>query len=253
MKKSDAQEIIHFMPGVNHVREMFYQFLSRAFSREADTDFLDDALKILRFLQDIPEFVELSQEADIQTGHKLLKEFFTKIEGARTKETLNHLSREYANSFLGVGEKTAALCESVYVGHIGSLFQEPYFQVKKTYQAMDMERSEHFSEPDDHLSVELAYMATLCRLIIGSGDNGGAQLGYLRSQREFMQNHLIRWVPALLERLKEINTSTFYKGWGHILNGFTKVDLTLIGSLIEELETDRSEIAIEEKGKEVNH
>ena len=247
MKNSDVQQVIHFMSGVNQVRETFYLFLSRVFSREADMDFLDDALKILRFLKGIPEFGEMSQESDIQKGQELLKEFFMKIEGARTEETLSHLSREYANSFLGVGEKTAALCESVYVGHSGSLFQEPYFQVKKTYQTINMEKSEHYSEPDDHLSVELAYMATLCRLIIDSGDNGGAQLGYLRSQREFTQKHLIRWLPALLERLKEINTSTFYKGWSHILNGFTKVDLTLIDSLIEELEKDGSEIESEKR------
>jgi TorA maturation chaperone TorD len=239
MDKLENQESINPMVGVNQFREMLYLFLSRAFSKEVDQAFQRDVPKILNSLENLSDLREIKQEEDIQRGKHLLRGFFEEIEGKEQEKVLIDLSREYAASFLGVGGETVALCESVYQGQTGSLFQESYFEVKERYAGIDMEKSENFPEPEDHLSVELAYMATLCRLIIESGESGGSQLNYLKTQLEFLQKHLLPWVPAFLKRLKEVNVSTFYKAWGYILNGYLKVDVTLIGSLLQEVKTER--------------
>jgi TorA maturation chaperone TorD len=238
------------MVGVNQFREMLYLFLSRAFSKETDQAFLGNASKILDSLETLSEVREITHGEDIQRGKDLLREFFKEIQGKEEEEVLIDLSREYAASFLGVGDETVSLCESVYQGKTGSLFQESYFEVKERYAGIGMEKSESFSEPEDHLSVELAYMAILCRLTTESGETGGPQINYLRGQREFLQEHMIPWVPAFLKRLKEVNVSPFYKAWGYILNGYLKMDLVLIDSLIQELEIENRAFS-EKKGKEV--
>jgi TorA maturation chaperone TorD len=252
MEKSENQESINPMVGVNQFREMLYLFLSRAFSKEVDRAFLWNASKILNSLENLSGLREITHTEEIQSGQHLLREFFKEIEGKEQEKTLIDLSREYAVSFLGVVGETVALCESVYQGKTGSLFQGPYFEVKDRYAEIGMEKSKNFVEPDDHLSVELAYMATLCRLIIESGENGGTQLNYLKTQLEFLQKHLLLWVPGFLKRLKEAKVSTFYKAWGHILNGYLKLDVTLIGSLIQEVETEMKASGSDKKGKGVS-
>jgi TorA maturation chaperone TorD len=238
MGKSDNQESINPMVGVNQFREMLYLFLSRAFSKEADKVFLSNASKILDSLENLSDLREIAHEEDIQSGKHLLKEFFEKIEGKEQEKVLTDLSREYAASFLGVGEKTVALCESVYRGQRGSLFQESYFEVKERYKEMGMEKSEDFKDPDDHLSVELAHMAHLCRFMIDSpGNNSGQLVNYLKSQREFLQKHLMSWIPELSEGMKEASHSTFYTSMAYLLDGYIKMDSRLIDSLIEEVES----------------
>jgi len=237
MDNPEEQASNKHLAGVNQFREMLYLFLSRAFSKEADQAFLQDSLKILNSLEDLSDLVEISQEEDIQNGKRLLREFFKEIEGREPEKVLIDLSRDYAASFLGIGGKTVALCESVYHGQSESLFQESYFEVKERYMEIGLEKSKDFTEPDDHLSVELAHMANLCRLIIGSDENGTEQLNYLRAQQKFMQKHLISWVPAFFESLREVNSSIFYRSLGYILNGYIKVDASLIYSLIEEVQS----------------
>jgi TorA maturation chaperone TorD len=238
MDKSENQESINPMVGVNQFREMLYLFLSRAFSKEADKAFLWNASKILNSLESLSDLREVTHEEDIQSGKYLLREFFKEIEGKEQEKVLIDLSREYAASFLGVGGRTVALCESVYQGQSGSLFQESYFEVKERYDEIGMVKSEDFKDPDDHLSVELAHMANLCRLMIdSSGNNSGQLLYYLKSQKEFLQKHLMPWIPELSKGLKEASHSTFYRSMAHLLDGYIKMDGDLIDSLIEEVES----------------
>jgi TorA maturation chaperone TorD len=235
MNKSANQESISPNIGVNQFREMLYLFLSRAFSKEADEALLWNASEILNSLEDLSDLPEISQEENIQSGKNLLRGFFKEIEGKEQEKVLTDLSREYAASFLGVGERTVALCESIYQYQSSSLFQESYFEVKERYKEIGMEKSDDFKDPDDHLSVELALMAHLCRLTINaSGNNSGKLLYYLKSQEEFLKQHLIQWVPELSEGLKETTHSTFYRSMAHLVDGFIKMDGVLIDSLIEE-------------------
>lgn len=239
---SDENEV-SLTAGINQYRENLYLFLSRAFSREADKALLDDGLKVMDALKILGDPADGFCEEEIQKGQQLLEEFFRALKWQTSDEqVLVRLSKEYAALFLGAGAKnTAPLCESVYRGQSASLFQEPYFEVKKCYAEIGLQKDNDFSEPDDHLSLELAYMAKLCRLFIESReDTGGAGYRYLEIQAEFIEKHLKLWVPAFLERLQNLDGSNFYKGCGLILNGFLKADLVLMDFLIQELKTENT-------------
>lgn len=236
MDKSNSQPSFNPLTGVNRFREMFYLFLSRGFSKEVDKAFLQNTSEILTSLEDLSGFEEISQEQDIQRGKELLRSFFREIKQTEGEMVLRDLAKDYAALFLGVGEKTVSLCESVYQSRSGALFQDSYFEVKERYQEMGLEKSEDFPEPDDHLSVELVHMASLCRLSIDSIENNtGKQQYYLRSQKEFLKKHLLSWVPEFSLRLEEASHSKFYNSLAYLLNGYIKMDDNLLDSLYEEV------------------
>ena len=107
---------------------------------------------------------------------------------------------------------------------------------------LGFEKVKEFKEPEDHIAVELDFMAKLCGWIKESleSDETDAAMGYLRNQREFMDDHIMKWVPELCERLKNASESKFYTALAHLTQGFLDADSTLIDELLGTLEADES-------------
>jgi TorA maturation chaperone TorD len=214
---------------VHQVRKRFYLSLSRTFMREVDKDFLQDLLENLRSLKDLLDLMHISQDKDIQKGRYLVTCFIQEIRHTKEDIILRDLARDYAALFLGVGLATVALCESVYQSYSGLLFQDSYFQVKERYQDIGLTKNGDYPEPEDHLSVELAYMANLCQLSIDSIERRtGEHPFYHRLQKDFLEKHLMRWVPEFSKTLIETSNSTFYRAMTYLLRGYIKADWNFI-------------------------
>ncbi len=57
-----------------------------------------------------------------------------------------------------------------------------------------------FPEPEDHLAVELAFMARLCEQAAGAlrrAGEGQAAEDLLGGQLAFLRDHLLRWIRAV--------------------------------------------------------
>ncbi len=87
-------------------------------------------------------------------------------------------------------------------------------------------KRQSFKEPEDHIAVELEFMAHLCDLACRSIDEGKTDYGagYLKNQTEFLDLHLSKWVPKLVKKLRSASKNDFYLALGDLLIGFTSTD-----------------------------
>jgi TorA-specific chaperone len=224
---------------VHQFREMFYLFLSRSFSREVDKPFLQSLFDVSNSLQDSLKNIE---ESSLTRGRELLKTFCSEIRGADEEVVLGDLARHYAFMFLGVGPENVALCESAYRNERGLLFQNAYFDILEKYREVGLGKREDFPEPEDHLSLELAYMAHLGRRSISSIETGKEEEvdKYLQYQRNFLRDHLLPWIPLFARGLSEISPSTFYEALACLLKGYIKIDFEFLDSLLPEVAANKA-------------
>jgi TorA maturation chaperone TorD len=234
---------------VHRFREMFYLFLSRSFSREVDTPFLQNARIILKSLKHL-------KEDPLVRGKQLLEDFFQKTKQTKEETILKDLAEQYASLFLGVGPENVSLCESAYLSERGLLFQDSYFEIMEEYRKVGLTKRENFHEPEDHLAVELAFMANLCRWSISTiqkGEKEGTEQSYLL-QRTFLNQHLNPWVRHFTKGLLDLSPSGYYGAMAHLLKGYLEVDRNWIDELLSEIGTGEGTSSRKTKkprGKEV--
>lgn len=95
-------------------------------------------------------------------------------------------------------------------------------EVAKLYEAEGLAPREGFSELPDHLGVELEFMAFLCHRAaeaVASGDHKEAEI-FGSKQREFLQNHLLRWSEKCLMMMKEKASTPLYRHLASLLKSF---------------------------------
>lgn len=219
---------------LNRSRQTVYLFLSRAFSREVDPAFFDAASELVDSFEEL--FADF-ERASLIEGRRLLESFLQGAKGKEKEAILQDLAEDYAFLFLGVGSKNVSLCESAYRSAGGLLFQGSYFDIVQRYTEVGLAKRPDFPEPEDHLSVELSYMANLCRLVIDSAENRRREeiTRYCIYQKTFLQDHLMTWVPDFFKSLLEADPSTFYSAIAHLLKGFISLDAEIIDSWLTEV------------------
>ena len=202
-----------------------------------DDQFVKIIIDIQPTLSGLAESVE---NGDMKKGTDLLQEFVTKSKSkcdTDREEFLTYLAATYATLFLNVGPKPVFLVESVYrsEGHI--LYAKPYFEITDAYALLGFEKSKSFSEPEDHIAVELEFMARLCELTAQSlsEDNLSYATKYVNLQREFLKDHLTKWVPTLTDKLKEASDNLFYTALAHLTRGFIAQDDQFVDHAYDEL------------------
>jgi TorA maturation chaperone TorD len=211
---------------VNLTRAAMYSFLSRAFKTEVDERFLQDVIEIETTLKLLSE----SQSGgELKEANTLLIEFakqFRDLKGDKRDAFIIDLAAEYARLFLGVSERPVHLVESVYLSKDHLLYQEPYHEIVQAYKSLGYEKDKDFKEPEDHVAVEFEFMANLCKWTSKSLDKGDVEKGvaFINLQREFLRDHIDRWVPLLCEQLEKEATSPFYKALAHLTKGFITLD-----------------------------
>ena len=204
---------------------------------EVDEPFLEWLLKLQ------PVIVGLagdSESEEFKEGSRLLGNFVGRVKSDydRDKHTfLQDLAAEYASLFLNVGLKPVHLAESVYLGKDHLLYEEPYFDVVRIYQIYGFRRRASFREPEDHISIELEFMAHLCDLAALSIEQGKEDFaaGYLRNQKEFLETHLAKWTPELAKKLRWASKNDFYLAVAGLLEGFVSTERSFAPRLADEL------------------
>ena len=127
---------------------------------------------------------------------------------------LGALTWDFNRLFVGPGEMLAAPWESVYRSKTKLTFQEPTLRVRALYERFGVHAPAMHREPDDHLGLELAFVATLSDLAARAAAGGDtAQLaGCFEAQRDFLQDHLLAWTPACLALVEKHSETDYYRG-----------------------------------------
>lgn len=209
-------------------RRTFYSLLARIFRTEAD-DALLGALKGVGF----PE----------KTGDPALDAGYAKLRGWLAhpgEDPVTDLAVDYARVFLGAGvsgRDAAYPYESVYTSPEGLVMQDAWEDVCRIYRAHGLERPEKCDVHEDHVAMELDFMATLAddALVALKKEDGPALVAALTTSLEFAKQHLLNWLPGFTRDVKRCAAESFYPAAADITLAFTTLDAGMVESLIEDL------------------
>lgn len=228
MNKSD---LFKFLKG----RETMYSFLGRMCEKEIDEQSLEDLLARKELFTKFKSISEL--DADVKEGFEELYSYLIRLRGGKLSEAMLELAVDYANLFLGVGHARgkgiAHPSESTYM--VGHLYHDAVDQVFEAYLGEDLIKSPHFKEPEDHIALELYFMAHLCKKAIMSLNSEKRQdfLKYLNMQKTFLVEHLLKWAPSFAEDIVKNANTLFYKALGKMMKGFLNMEKKIIDELTE--------------------
>ena len=147
------------------------------------------------------------------------------LEGARSA---------YTRLLVGPRSLPAPPWESVYLSSNRSLFSDVTLRVRNMYRASGFLPSSYPVVSDDHLAIELDFLAKLAdRMQIGYADGrdgdllaaGEASLGFLRA-------HMLKWVPLFAEDMPSDGSDAFYPAAARLLVGFLSADAGFLEDLV---------------------
>ncbi len=175
---------------------------------------------------------QLSGYPDIDEGYRILGGFIAQS----SARTATDLAVEYARIFLGAGLEPGAGAypyESVYTSDRKLLMQDARDKVVDRYRQAGVSVAGDVTEPEDHLGFELEFVVYLAEQTVRALDNNDTQLArdFLNRQQRFLGDHLVPWVPKLLDDVERLAKEQFYVAVACITRGF----LTLMQDLTDEL------------------
>lgn len=168
---------------------------------------------------------------DVVKGLSLLKNFSHQYSLGDQSAIVLDLKSEYTRLFDHTERIPVAPWESVYLSKDHLLFQEQVLKVRNWYRTFDLEILNLYKEPDDHIGLELAFVAHLANMAVQALENNdqGELDRLLDAQRDFLSEHVFKWVPTWCDLMLEYAKSDFYKGVALVLRGALEESATLLG------------------------
>ncbi|MDD6160315.1 MAG: anaerobic sulfite reductase subunit AsrA [Oscillospiraceae bacterium] len=193
-------------------RARLYALLSRLYRVEVDAPLLD-ALKAMSF--------PTAGNEDLAEGYAMLRTYLDCCGGNAPED----LAVDYATVFLAAGSADGAAaipCESVYTSAKKIFMQEAWEDVCGLYARSGLTKDTKYADlMEDHIALELEFMAGLCR---------GTDL---EAQKDFLDRHLLSWIPGFVSDIEKYARADFYKAVGRITLGFLRMDRAMLDALSE--------------------
>ncbi|MFZ2071725.1 MAG: molecular chaperone TorD family protein [Halobacteriota archaeon] len=218
MMAGEAREILE-------TRRKFYAFLYRMYLEEPPREL---AGELVNERCSFPDLIPLDKE--LSAGFRGLKEFMEKNKSKAADELYEDLVDEYTRLFIGPHRLPVQPYESWWVD--GKLMGESLLKVKRDYRKAGIVKARDYAEPEDHIAFELKFMHYLCEEGL-CAENEEKVKECLNLQREFLNDHLLRWARDFCDALYECELSDFYKGIAKLTKGFLLLEDAVIGELLE--------------------
>ena len=230
MQPESAQELI----STNNDRKALYEFLATVYAKEITVDFLRELRTKTDFLLDAAGDLEI-RGTEMADGFKQISRYASSLKEEVLESVRLDLAVEFARLFLGVGHMRFHPSESSYMTREHLVMQKPRDLVVKVYRDMGAAKVNGFAEPEDYIALELQFMAYLCEKtnIALRGDDLLATRKYLEVQRDFLNEHLGKWVPKLTADIIRSSKSEFYKSAAKITKGYVEEDKKTVLEMID--------------------
>jgi len=163
--------------------------------------------------------------------------FLAAIDGlvAEGEEGLSRLSGEYTYLFIGPHVLPSPPWESVHVSGVRQIFQERTLEVRNFYRSMGFLPASYPSVADDHIAIEMNFMAELAGQSLEAYQAGAeGRLGYLlERQQAFLKEHVLDWIRAFGDGLGlQKRTGPFYQLAAQAAAYFCEQDRILLEELM---------------------
>ena len=209
-------------------RAQTYGMLARLFREEVD-------LETLRELQGM-RFPAATGSPKVDEGYHQL---FDSLKGA-WEDSVTELAVDYVRTFIGHGVNgysAAYPYESVYTSERRLLMQEARAEVLATLRENELKRGT-WNEAEDHIALELEFMQRMALRAAEAlaEDAEDEAVAYLRTSYEFMENHLLNWLPMLVTDMRLHSKTLFYQGLGQLTLGTVEEDAAVLRELLDSME-----------------
>jgi TorA maturation chaperone TorD len=162
-----------------------------------------------------------SEQPDVLAGLALLQAWMEESHGGMPDDAFDALRSDYTSLFIGPGKVLAPPWESVYFNDARMVFQEQTLEVRTWYRRFGLEAEKLYQEPDDHIGLELAFLAHLARLGVQALErhDQAAFDDLLSSQRAFLSQHPLKWGPPWCSQVAQQARTAFYRGIALLTRG----------------------------------
>lgn len=158
---------------------------------------------------------------EVLQGFAVLQDWAAEVVQDTSGETYEALRDDYTRLFVGPGVLLAPPWGSVYFTRDRLIFQEQTLEVRNWYQRFGLAAEKLHQEPDDHIGLELIFLAHLAQLGLAALDAGDdAQfMRIMAAQWRFLQEQPLRWANQWCTDVIEFSRGKFYRGVALVLKG----------------------------------
>lgn len=173
--------------------------------------------------------------ASLQT-HELMRAAVSGLPADPPTSLLDDLAADFAAIYL-TGAYGASPSESFWLSDDHLVCQEAMFDLRALYAACGLAAPDWRKMPDDHLVFQLQFVARLLELAVCDDD--------WRSLADFLDYHLLRWLPDFSSRVAERCDTVFYGALVILTNNWCQQLRDLIAQALNEARPSREEIESE--------
>jgi TorA maturation chaperone TorD len=137
-------------------------------------------------------------------GHKEMEEW---LKSESKEKLLEKACSDYMKLLVGVGKVFAPPWGSVYLNTDRLLFTEDTLKVRQFYERYGRKPVKKYKEPDDHIGLELEFLAYL------------SERGETEAAVEFAQEFIVPWVFQWNADVQKYAKTGFYKALGNMAAG----------------------------------
>jgi len=153
---------------------------------------------------------------------------------AMTPRELDELAADFAAIYL-TGAYGASPCESVWLDEDHLAFQGRMFELREIYRQQGLANPRWRHRPDDHLALQLEFIAFLSRHADSAED--------WRQLARFLDEHLLRWVPDFAAKVARRSATPFYAGLAAVTAAWCERLRDVIAELLQEARPTRESVA----------
>ena len=208
-----------------------YRFLSQVFFKELN----DEAIAELA----AADYPTDTGNAHLDEGYRLVRRYFAFSATDRRVQ----LACEYARIFLAAGvftkeRQTAVPYESVFTGEEHIVMGDARDDVVVRFLEDGFQVNPDLHEPEDHLAFELEYLVNMNeRAGAAAQAKDKAQLrSNVVRQMEFIEHHLLNWIPQLRTVAQDYAKLTFYLGMLYVAQGALEQGRDLLRDILAQLD-----------------
>lgn len=215
--------------------QLLFGVLARLLLAHPQRDFIAQ-LAAEALFADIPFAVDTEKG---QEGAALLAQWCRDHQDEADEVTFTVLVSDYTRLFEGPGHVEAPPWESVHLNVTGLTFQEETLAVRRWYRRFGLESEKLKNEPDDHVALELSFLAYLLgeTLAAASQDDAEDVARYLHAQAQFLTEHLGRWIDRWADLVDRHAQTSFWRGIALLAAGAVASWQQFLAAAVPEVQT----------------
>lgn len=130
---------------------------------------------------------------------------------------------QYLSDFeINSGSKCVSLCERHYYKENRNA--ETLLEIKEFYKNFDLRKSSEFEDSEDHLVLELEFMHFLIFKELQAIESGFDQEPYRKCRCDFLERHLVKWIPSLVKMVDKNSKSEFHIALSKVADKLVQAD-----------------------------